>query len=163
VQLVEVDRLHPEPLRAGYPALLHDRRRRHDREHLGRDHDVVRAAARPQRLTEDPLATPEAVDLGGVEHGDAQLAGAADDPARLGVVVAAAVAPLPRAELPGAQPDHRVPLRRRDVVDITHAPGLHRAARRCRNRHDQDTARPLVVPDAVDRVQRADGFQVDAT
>ena len=36
----------------------------------------------PERLAEDPLAAAEAVDLGGVEERDAQLAGAADDVAR---------------------------------------------------------------------------------
>ena len=164
VHLVQVDRAHAEPLRARDPALLHDRGRRHHREHLRRDHDVVRAARRAQRVAQDPLAAPEAVDLGGVEHRDPQLAGPPDDPAGLGVVVPAAVAPLLGPELPGAQTDHRVRLRGRDAVDVAHASGLHRSGARRRNATKGTRRRPLIdLQGTVNPVQRADGLPVDAT
>ena len=54
---------------------------------------------------EDPLAAPEAVDLGGVEEGDAELERPAGRSRAASPLVVRAVAPLPGAELPGAQPD----------------------------------------------------------
>ena len=94
---------------------------------------------------------------------EAELAGAADDPARLGVVVAAAVAPLPRAELPGAQPDHRVPLAGGDPVDVAHAHRSTPVGDTAQERHEWDTDRPLIGPEVPDPVERADGLPVDAT
>ena len=128
VHLVEVDRAHPEPVRAGHAALLHDRRGGQHREHLRRDDHVVRAARLPQRLAEDALAAAEAVDLRRVEHGDPQRAGPRDDLARRVLVVLAPVAPLAGAELPGAQPDHRVPLAGGEV-QVAHAVSLTRRER----------------------------------
>ena len=68
-----------------------------------------------ERLAEDPFALAKAVDLGGVEEGDAEGAGALHDVACGTGGVSVAVAPLARSELPGAQPD---PADLADSVDL---------------------------------------------
>src|SRR6266571_3895821 len=65
-----------------------------------------RALARiPDRLAHDALGPALAVDLGGVDEVDAELERAMDDRLRVLARVAAAVAPLHRAELPRAEAD----------------------------------------------------------
>src|SRR6266480_590170 len=112
------------PIRAGHRALLDDRGDRQQREDLRGQEDRVPVLA--DRRAEDPLAAPEAVELGGVEHGDAEFHRPAHDGVRLLPGVALAVAPLPGAELPGAQPDPGNPggLRVDPRAQITHAPSV---------------------------------------
>jgi len=73
-----------------------------------------------ERLTQDPLAAPEAVHLGGVEQRHAKVDRAADDIAGLLPGVILPVAPFPRPELPRAQANLGDPRSRADV-QIPHA------------------------------------------
>src|SRR5205807_3376051 len=101
-----------------------DRGDRQHRENLRRQEDRVPVFT--DRRAEDPLAAPETVDLGGVEEGNAEFDRPAHDGVRLLPGVTLTVAPLPGAELPGAQPDPGNPggLRVDPRAQITHAPSV---------------------------------------
>jgi len=103
VHLVQVEPADPEPVRAGHRALLHHRGDRQDREDLRGQEGRLPGLA--QGLAQDPLAAAETVELGRVEQGHAQLQGPAHDGVCLLLGVGRPVAPVPGAELPGAQPD----------------------------------------------------------
>ena len=77
MHLVERHAVQPEAAGAAGQPVAHHRRERGDGEHLAGDDD--RGPLLAQRLAEDPLAAAEAVDLGGVEQGDAQLPGQAHE------------------------------------------------------------------------------------
>jgi hypothetical protein len=119
MHLVQVEPTGAEPVRAGHRALLDDRGDRQQREDLRGQEDRVPVVA--ERRAEDTLAAPQPVDLGGVEHGDAELHRPAHDGVRLLPGVALAVAPFPGAELPGAQPDPGKP-GAGPWIQIAHAP-----------------------------------------
>ena len=107
----------PEPVGAGHGALLDHRGHRYQREDLGGQEG--RLQIRAEGPAEDLLAAPETIDLGGVEQGDAELEGPADDGAGALLGIWLAVSPFPGAELPGAQPDLGNPGGRVDV-EIAH-------------------------------------------
>jgi len=120
VHLVEVDRVDAEALGARAAAVLHDRRDRQDREDLRGEVDLVPQVVLAQRGADDALALAEAVRLRGVDHGDAELDRAVHDAAGLAGGEVVAVPPLPRAELPRAQPDPRQPLAALHTVQVAH-------------------------------------------
>src|SRR6478672_1368516 len=70
--------------------------------HLGRDHDALPGVA-GQEAADDALAAPVAVDVGRVEERDPGLDRGAQHLHRVGL----GHVPPVRAQLPGAQPDHR--------------------------------------------------------
>src|SRR6266566_3224644 len=106
VKLVQVDVVDAEPPHAvPSPPARHERKA--DRKDLGGEEDAVPPA--PDRLADDTLGPPQAVDLGGIDEVHAQLEGATDYRARHFRGVFRAVAPLARTELPRAQPDRGDP------------------------------------------------------
>ena len=105
VHLVQIDRLDAEARRARPSPLLDHGGDREDREDLRCQEGVAPAAA--ERGAEDPLRTAEAVRLGRVDEVDPEIEGARHDRRRLAARVRRPVAPLPRSELPGAEPDRR--------------------------------------------------------
>ena len=155
VHLVERDARQPQPPRAAAPSAAG---RPAGTARPGRScwRPRPRPRSSPERLAEDPLAAAEAVDLGGVEQRDAELAGAPDDVARGPVGVRVAVAPLARAELPGAQPDPADRAESVDVEILACRPVFARAAARAdgqpRSRLSQ-IARPSSAPCSVARQQ----------
>jgi hypothetical protein len=121
VDLVERNPVHLQPLRTGALALFDHRRERRDRKDLaGQRHCGTLIA---ECLAENALALAHRVYLGRIEQRDPQREGALHDVAgdTRGVVVP--VAPLARAELPGAHTD---PADSSDAVhvEILHAPKL---------------------------------------
>ena len=108
MDLVEVDHVDAEPLRALAAVALDPAGGRRDREDLGRDERFLAAIA--ERLADDALGVAAAVDLGGVDHVHAEVERALEDATGLDVGVLGAVAPVLRAELPRAEPDGREPV-----------------------------------------------------
>jgi hypothetical protein len=102
VLLVEVDPIHAEPAGAA-PRSPGDHEGQADRKDLGGEEDSLTLPA--DRLTYDALGTPDSIDLGRVDQVHAQLQRSAHDFAGHLARVHRPVAPLPRAELPRAQPD----------------------------------------------------------
>ena len=107
VDLVEVDRLHPEPPGAPPGPLEDDGTDGEDGEDLAGDEGLLPVA--PEGPAEDPLGPAEGIGLGRVEQRDPHLEGLLDDPAGVVLGVVPAVAPLPGAELPGPETDGRHP------------------------------------------------------
>jgi hypothetical protein len=105
VELVEVEPLDAEPARARARAPAHHARHRQYGIQLRGEERLVAPAG--DRGADDPLRAAEPVDLGGVDHVDAQVERPPHDGGRLAPGVALAVAPLSGAELPRAEPDHR--------------------------------------------------------
>jgi hypothetical protein len=118
VHLVQRDAVELEAAGAALVPVADDGGERRHREDLAGDDD--RAAVTTERLAEDLLAAPEAVDLRGVEEGDAEFPGATHDVPRGPAGVVLAVAPLLRPELPRAQ-THSADLAQ--TVDLEEAHG----------------------------------------
>src|SRR5207302_10921299 len=96
----------------------------HDREHLGGQEGILPASL--DGPAHDPLRAAEAVYLGRVDEVDTQVKGPPGDGAGLVLGVVLAVAPLPRAVLPGPQADGRDP--DPSHLDVAHGSSLRRAA-----------------------------------
>jgi len=118
VDLVERDPVELQPAGAGTLTLLDHGREGCDRHDLARHHHLGALVA--ERFAEDVLAPAEAVDLGRVEQGHAEGQRTLDDVGGRAGRVAAAVAPLAGAELPGAQSDSADPAEPVDV-EVFHA------------------------------------------
>src|SRR5258705_7104307 len=103
MNLVERDTVQLQPPRTRALALLDHRGERRDRHDLARYGNLGALVA--ECLAEDPLAFAKSVDLCGIEQGDSQGEGALHNITRGAGRVPVPVAPLPRAELPGAQSD----------------------------------------------------------
>ena len=105
--VIHVERIDPEaaPAPGGLPGK--DRFGGSEGQELGR-HDEAGAFVRRhlrERGADDPLRAPGAVRLGGVDHRDPELHRAAQERRSDLGRIRLTVAPLARAELPGAQPD----------------------------------------------------------